>query len=563
MREFTHQIKDFNGLRKTSRTKRGVRCCSAVTNLVGRNKKLVTPENLTAVEESSSTWPFGQFFVFKDCLYCFNDYSLVKLLPTYEVVLSSLEVGLRWTGLILNDFALFSNGVTKVVYDPSTASFAITQNPWYGLANTMEIFSGQVFVGGIDLSTLAEIESRLRIAEVHYRAFAPHECPLDRASNEIVWGAAAATAPALVTHVDQIFPSGVTGLFSLEDNVLYCYGDAYPYVHSGYPQETILRTFEPCVFDTSLTTVKKIVTNEYGSAILTTDGKLSAVGQGACLGFGDDNEYFNKFYSNNILEGVSDIDFAPYDDTGLLLIDNLLYGAGKNYCNLLGDVVPIYDYSTGGVLDSYQRLNESAAYKAIAIGELASYAIREDGVLCTCGRQGWPTIGRGEYNTDSPYTYYTSFAPIEGPNASVKFKAVSAHTAFMLALSEVGEVYFCGWNYDGESGQGLSWSELPYVMYPTKVPGLSNIVKVIQGYYCCAALDVAGALYVWGYLPTIVAGEVVSPTLTPTKVLDDVEDFTLIHELPTIIAKTASGLYRLGDYIMPEDSYTNTFTAIV
>jgi hypothetical protein len=561
MQEFTHQIKGFSGLRRTSRTKRGEHCCSVATNLMGRNKKIVTPEDITELSALSTTWPTGQLFIFKDCLYCLTASSLVKLLPVQETIIPNLEVGLRWAGLILNDFALFSNGVAKVVYDPTIASFALTRNPWYGLATTLELFDGQVFAGGIDLSALTDIDARIRMAAVHYHDFSPHEYPLDRAENGIFWGAGAASPISL----GQLYPSGWAGLFYLDAATLYCHGDDTPYRYSGYPQDTPVATLEPCVFDVALTSpIKKIVTNAYGSAILTTAGKLSVVGEGYCLGLGDEAEHFNKFYQNTLLENVSDIDFTPYDDVGLLLISGKLYGAGYNYCNLLGDIVPTHEFRVedGGIAESYVELNESAAYKAVAIGASASYAIRDDGILCTCGQIGDPCVGRGEYSYRTR-TYYTSFAPVEGPNAAVKFTSISAFTHAVLALSEAGDVYFFGWNHNGISGLDWTWQELEHVMYPTKIPTLSNIVKVIQGYYCCAALDAEGNLYAWGEMPSILDGSVVQPTLIPTKVLEGVEDFTLIHGLPTLIAKTSSGLFRLGDYILSGDSQTDTFVELI
>jgi alpha-tubulin suppressor-like RCC1 family protein len=118
----------------------------------------------------------------------------------------------------------------------------------------------------------------------------------------------------------------------------------------------------------------------------------------------------------------------------------------------------------------------------------SGHAVDADGNLYSWGSNGT----RYALGTDSASTHSTPYKI--APPSGEKYVQVSCFYDTGAALTDAGNVYTWGWEGYGATGHGQDGDKKA----PTKVPELSNIVKIKMGQYNGGAIDADGNLFVWG-----------------------------------------------------------------
>jgi hypothetical protein len=155
----------------------------------------------------------------------------------------------------------------------------------------------------------------------------------------------------------------------------------------------------------------------------------------------------------------------------------------------------------------------------VAGGYYASYALLANGTVMAWGENEEGELGQG--NVTGPELCEgdpCSTKPIPVPGLT-NVIAIDAGEEYALALLSNGTVMFWGYDYYGESGNGIGiQTETPSGCYcvdhPVPVPGISNAVAISAGWYLGSALLADGTVKDWGYN---YYGEVGNGTLNKTE----------------------------------------------
>ncbi|MBQ2938059.1 MAG: cadherin-like beta sandwich domain-containing protein [Clostridia bacterium] len=147
--------------------------------------------------------------------------------------------------------------------------------------------------------------------------------------------------------------------------------------------------------------------------------------------------------------------------------------------------IKVEDTITGATTNIWVKVVEDENIK-INLGYKFTIALKQDGSVWSWGENHVGQLGLG--NT----TYYNEPQKITG--ITEKIVDIESGYYHSIALTENGEVYTWGYNYQGQCGNGTAQN----VLTPIKVTGLTNIVKINAYKYMTIALTENGEVYVWG-----------------------------------------------------------------
>ena len=118
-----------------------------------------------------------------------------------------------------------------------------------------------------------------------------------------------------------------------------------------------------------------------------------------------------------------------------------------------------------------------------------SYALTPDGVVWSWGSDSnaWGVLGQGP-------TVRTQAAPLPIPGLS-GIQSIMSGRYFGAALSQSGEVWTWGYNFDGQLGDGTTTNRDT----PVRVAGLSGVKAIAAGGNHMLALLGDGTVWAWGY----------------------------------------------------------------
>eukprot|EP01124_Arcella_intermedia_P020538 TRINITY_DN28025_c0_g1_i1.p1 TRINITY_DN28025_c0_g1~~TRINITY_DN28025_c0_g1_i1.p1 ORF type:complete len:440 (-),score=107.13 TRINITY_DN28025_c0_g1_i1:39-1328(-) len=132
--------------------------------------------------------------------------------------------------------------------------------------------------------------------------------------------------------------------------------------------------------------------------------------------------------------------------------------------------------------------NTTLTFKLAEAAGTRTLAISSEGQLYS-----WGTGHVGELGL--AYQDYENFPTlIEKVPEEVRWKQIACGFQYSLALTEEGEVYSWGANFNGQLGLGHT----KMVDRPTKIPGLQKITKIRAAHTHAMALDTFGDIFVWG-----------------------------------------------------------------
>lgn len=150
-------------------------------------------------------------------------------------------------------------------------------------------------------------------------------------------------------------------------------------------------------------------------------------------------------------------------------------------------------------LDGVQMITAST------VGPCAGFALKDDGTVWTWGSNSWGALGDGQ-SSETP-----RIMPTQIPGLTDVI-SIAAGAMFAVALRANGEILVWGYN----TGSVLSFNGFSgeYLLTPTVVPGLGQIIHVVAGGSKVMALRSDGLIWEWGELgdygtqptPSIVAG---------------------------------------------------------
>lgn len=306
-----------------------------------------------------------------------------------------------------------------------------------------------------------------------------------------------------ITKIGKAPPNGVTGnvrYFVTGDNSLYAVGananlqNGYQGANTGIP----LRV----AFNVQPAAISKVVYGEFSTYILDTAGHVWSMGGNANgqLGHGDTTarDYAQRveyFVTNSIT--ISDIIVGGSDYSGgtanvfFISSTGALYACGDNANGQLG---------TGGTVSlstPAQVIASGVASVCASIGSGVSnntLVVKTDNTLWGTGGNAMGCLGFGDT------TQRTSFAQITTGVA----KALNIGTyagssiAWSIILKTNGTIWTCGYNGDGELGQGDTTDRHSF----TQVGAATNWVDIYgtDGHSgTVGAKNSANELWVWGY----------------------------------------------------------------
>lgn len=130
------------------------------------------------------------------------------------------------------------------------------------------------------------------------------------------------------------------------------------------------------------------------------------------------------------------------------------------------------------------QMNSLSNVIKIAGGGLQSMALKSDGTVWICGQDNFGYLGDGSTRKSLPPTQVSGLTGITDIAAS--------GSTFLMALASDGTV----WTWSLKEGPGLP----PYPVWtkPTKVTGLTNVIKIAAGNGHAIVLKSDGTVWTWG-----------------------------------------------------------------
>lgn len=212
---------------------------------------------------------------------------------------------------------------------------------------------------------------------------------------------------------------------------------------------------------------------------------------------------------------------------------------------LISNTVTSSAWSSGGAVGATTFVI-STANANIQLGQYVIGVGIQSGTTVT-GINGTTITVSNPLHTQAVGTYgFATRDNIWGPGG-VKAKKVYFGTScnntsseqWVVVLSDVGEVYSCGYNGHGQLGDGTTTNR----KYFNKIAGVSNIKEVFVNNYTIMAINQSNQLYGWGYNGYGQMGlNNVTSQLTPVLLASDVDRvFLKTHDYDTAFYISRSG----------------------
>lgn len=138
--------------------------------------------------------------------------------------------------------------------------------------------------------------------------------------------------------------------------------------------------------------------------------------------------------------------------------------------------------------------------RQVAMGELTSYALLEDGTVVAWGPNNEGQLGNGPIGASGELGRYPkpSIAPVPVTGLTDVIQ-IAAGTRHAVALRQDGTVWAWGTRDDGAIGDGQPKTLRPVpAIGPTQVPGLQNITQIAAARLHTLALRADGKVMAWG-----------------------------------------------------------------
>jgi hypothetical protein len=557
MKEATHTIDIFHGLRKDSATERSAEWLSDCTNMLGSDDMLHTPELIQVLTKLESSWPFPQLLIAaRQCLVLTSDTFYRFADDVLSVLISGLSPNGRWAWVVAGEYLYFSNGICNVAYDTTTGSIAEVAGETDPTGRSLALFNGQLFAGGVELDYLAPLPQRLQINVDPVHDFEVPDYPLDHHYTKPV------KEPVVdVPETPKYYPCGTTGVSEAEDYLTHAL-----YVLASPTPETITFVKIACY--------NKVA---YG---LGANGRLYGCGHGGICWDNVLLEYLFSVDSDTYIElSLDDRIKYPLNDiwqTGnaLYILDGdkhlFIYSEGSSY-GAYGFTLPF----TAATPPPYQIvLTDRDSNASLDVKEVIScmnrcFLLLQDGTIYFSGHTSTVSPSAG-----GSYTAYLT--KLEEPSAlgisslAVTWDWIRTPTGDILNWGD--EIFAYMITFDGQlylyGGFEIAYTGLGEGVAPTGWDLISNksdwkVGSDTNPQDCEAnsvvhALDASGDLWYWGYydIYTPVKKEL------PFKVLRYIHYYgTFLYQTPDNLLyletsydaqKLLNGIYFLDIFNCPE-----------
>eukprot|EP01017_Pseudomicrothorax_dubius_P010486 TRINITY_DN13752_c0_g1_i2.p1 TRINITY_DN13752_c0_g1~~TRINITY_DN13752_c0_g1_i2.p1 ORF type:complete len:418 (-),score=78.49 TRINITY_DN13752_c0_g1_i2:19-1272(-) len=155
---------------------------------------------------------------------------------------------------------------------------------------------------------------------------------------------------------------------------------------------------------------------------------------------------------------------------------------------VLGTIMLVGHETKAKTKNGPQSILEQRIFRSVSCGYHHNLGLLEDGSVVSWGKNGSGQLGHGSFEEFSvPRILFLN---------SVKFTAVACGWQHSIALASDGSVYAWGCNEDGQLGIGCNVGDLAK---PTKIPSIQTSIKAIRcGHSHSGALSESGELFLWG-----------------------------------------------------------------
>ena len=197
-------------------------------------------------------------------------------------------------------------------------------------------------------------------------------------------------------------------------------------------------------------------------------------------------------------------------------------------------------------------------------------AVKADGTVWTWGRNDYGQLGN---NTTITSNYAVQVLDSKGTGYLNNIKDVSVGSAYVTALAKDGTVWSWGYGTSGQMGNGAKTTQ----KLPVQAKNVTDVQKIIAGYYTTTALKTDGTVWAWGYNgygqlangTTTSSATAVQVKLNSTTYLTNVKDIGGIAN--TKYALTEDGIVygwglnstnEIGDYTSTNKTYATKVVRI-
>ena len=302
---------------------------------------------------------------------------------------------------------------------------------------------------------------------------------------------------------------------------------------------------------TGILTNINLATGGYGfSLFLDNSGNVYGCGNNENGQLGDDTT-IERTTLVQVLGGASGTEFLSnikqtsggYDFS--LFLDNSgnVYACGNNDDGQLGDGTNTESETPVQVLGGASGTEFISNIKQVATGGYYSLFLDNSGNVYACGNNENGALGN---NTTENSNTPVQVLGVGGEGFLSNIKQIAAGSYFSLFLDNSGNVYGCGYNYDGELGDGtnIDTTTPVQVLGVNGIDFLSNIKQIVAADYSSIFLDNSGNVYACGYN---FDGELGNGTSTdsniPVQVLGGASGTEFLSNINQIAACYSSSLF--------------------
>ena len=261
------------------------------------------------------------------------------------------------------------------------------------------------------------------------------------------------------TNVKQIVCGENHSLILKEDGTVWGCG----YNKDGQLGDgNVTETQKTLVQMTNATNVKQIVCGQNYSLILKKDGTVWGCGNNSNGQLGDGTTTTQKSLVQ--MTDATNVKAISCGQNHSLILkkDGTVWGCGNNSNCQVHSAIATYTINL-------TQMSNATNVKAISCGKNHSLILKEDGTVWGCGYNNYGQLGDGN-------TTETQNPLVQMSNAT-NVKAISCGKNHSLILKEDGTVWGCGYNKDGQLGDGTTTRKtLVQMTDATNVKSLINVI---------------------------------------------------------------------------------------